>query len=228
LYGGSGRYFFPQDNYDGTANSGLNYIMGIPFTCDQLNNNCTGTVTLNNSTAACTNVQNASSSGNNQNYGQAAWQYTLDGALVTSTGTYLNERLTTDPTVSTVTGSSATDTVFMVTSQPTSNPCSYGGQSRVWGLNCATGAAISDTTCNGYVVPNVNQNGSGGGGPGTLYLQTSTGAIYQINPNSSFKDTTTGNRTTQWFIMPPENAAPMVQSPTVPNRTGQLIQWMER
>jgi len=57
LYAGTGRYFFPQDNYDGPANSGLNYLMGIPFTCDQYNNNCSSVTSLNNSATACTNLQ---------------------------------------------------------------------------------------------------------------------------------------------------------------------------
>ena len=64
---------------------------------------------------------------------------------------------------------------------------------------------------------------------GTLYLQTSTGAIYQINAASSFTDSSTGNRTTQWFIgMPPENAPPVAQPATSATKTGQLIQWIEK
>ena len=62
---------------------------------------------------------------------------------------------------------------------------------------------------------------------GTMYLQTSTGAIYQITAASSFQYN--NNRTTQWFPgMPPENAPPMVQSSSVPPPTGQLMQWIEK
>jgi len=118
----------------------------------------------------------------------------------------------TDPTVSTG------NKIYMVTSQPTSDPCSYGGQSRVWGLNCATGGAITDTSCTGFSVTDLT---------GTVYLQTSTGAIYQINAASSF--TSTGNKTTPWYVgMPPETSAQVVQPATPPTKTGQLIQWIER
>ena len=86
------------------------------------------------------------------------------------------------------------------------------------GLNCATGGAISDQTCNGYAVTNSS---------GTLYLQTSTGAIYKIDNSSSF--TNDGNRATQWFTgMPPENAPPPVQAAQVQPKGGQVIQWIER
>ena len=46
---------------------------------------------------------------------------------------------------------------------------------------------------------------------GTLYLQTSTGAIYQISAAITIFSST-GNRTTQWFVgMPPETSPPLVQ-----------------
>ena len=58
LYAGTGRYFFAQDNYGGPSGStGLNSIMGIPFTCDQFNNSCTSIASLNDSSTACTNLQ---------------------------------------------------------------------------------------------------------------------------------------------------------------------------
>ncbi len=205
LYAGTGRYFFPQDNYGGTANSGVNYLMGVPFTCDQYNNSCTSVTLLNNSATACASLQQGSSY-----LSQAAWQNTLNAA----SGSFLNERLTTDPTTS------GNNMVDMVSSEPTSDPCSYGGQSRVWGLNCATGGAITDTSCGGFAITNLT---------GTLYLQTSTGAIYQINAASSFTDSSTGNKTTPWFVgMPPENSPPVVQPATPASKTGQLIQWIER
>jgi type IV pilus assembly protein PilY1 len=200
LYSGTGRYFFPLDSYTG---SGSNILMGIPFTCDQYNNNCTGISSLNNSATACSNLQKGTQT-------NAAWEYSLDAA----SGSFLQERLTTDPTIS------PGNKIYFTTSEPTSDPCGYGGQSRVWGLNCATGGAIADTSCSGYSVTDMT---------GTLYLQTSTGAIYQINAATSFTDSSTGNRTTQWFVgMPPENAPPLAQSSTLIPQTGQLIQWIEK
>jgi hypothetical protein len=217
LYAGTGRYFFPQDTYGQSGSAGLNYLMGIPFTCDQYNHNCGGSITLNTSSAAaCSNLQAAASNPSLLN--QAAWEYTLNAG----SGSYLNERLISDPTLDPGTAGNPSDIIYFVTSEPTSDPCGYGGQSRVWGMNCATGAAISDTSCNGYSVPAANTTG-------TLYLQTSTGAINQINASSSFTDSSTGNRSTPWFIgMPPENSPPLVQPATQSSLGGQLIQWIER
>jgi type IV pilus assembly protein PilY1 len=216
LYAGTGRYFFPQDNYGPTGNPGLNYVMGLPFTCDQYNNNCGSISSLNNSTTACTNLQ--ASTNNPSALYAAAWEYTLSAG----SGTFLNERLITDPTIDPGTPSNPGDIIYFITSEPTSDPCGYGGQSRVWGLNCATGAAITDQSCSGYTVPSANLTG-------TMYLQTSTGAIYQIDAATSFTDSSTGNRTTQWFIgMPPETSPPLVQPDSPATRSGQLIQWIEK
>jgi hypothetical protein len=216
LYAGTGRYFFPQDNYGPTGNPGLNYIMGLPFTCDQYNNNCGSISSLNNSTTACTNLQ--ASTNNPSALYAAAWEYTL----AAGSGTFLNERLITDPTIDPGTPGNPGDIIYFITSEPTSDPCGYGGQSRVWGLNCATGAAITDQSCSGYTVPSANLTG-------TMYLQTSTGAIYQIDAATSFTDSSTGNRSTPWFIgMPPETSPPLVQPDSPATRSGQLIQWIEK
>jgi hypothetical protein len=202
LYTGSGRYFFPQDAYGSSGSA--NFIMGVPFTCDQYNNNCGPNInsTHNNSTA-CADLQAGNLPG-------ASWKYSLNSAA----GTFLAERMITDPTVSTG------NKIYMTTSEPTSDPCGYGGQSRVWGLNCGTGTAISDQSCTGYAVTDPT---------GTLYLQTSTGAVYRIDAASSFTDSSTANRTTPWFIgMPPENAPPVVQPAASAAKTGQLLQWIEK
>jgi len=210
LYAGTGRYFSAQDNYGFTpAHSSAqtpNYLMGIPFTCDQFNNGCTSISSLNSlnaTTTACSAVQQGASA-----LGQAGWEYPLNAA----SSPYLNERLITDPTTST------TNTIFFVTAEPTSDLCAYGGQSRVWGMNCATGGPLTDS-CSGYALGNLK---------GTMYLQTSTGAIYNINA-SSFGDSSTGNRTTQWFVgMPPESSPPVVQPTTPVSQSGRVIQWIEK
>jgi type IV pilus assembly protein PilY1 len=211
LYAGTGRYFFPMDNYEGSAHSGLNYIMGIPFSCDQYNS-CPSTVTsLGNSSAACANRQQGA-------YSRVGWMDNMDPATA---GSYGLERMTTDPTVS------ANNMIFLTTSEPTADACKYGGRSRVWGLNCATGSALTDTSCTGYTV---SQNLVG-----NLYLQTSTGAINQVNINTGNNSAAAAssfnfnnNMTTQWFVgMPPETSPPLFGQQQQ-NKTGQLIQWMEK
>ena len=227
LYSGTGRYFFPLDNYSGP---GLNYLMGIPFTCDQYNRcgNCLNSSGVSNgqacsSTSDCAAPYNLSCSStiniqNNNlctqlqhgNFNQAGWQIQLDAASVD--GTYLAERMITDPTTS------SGNKVYLTTSEPTSDPCGYGGQSRVWGMNCATGAAISDQSCQSYTVADPT---------GTLYLQTSTGAINKISVAKDFQFE--NNRATQWFVgIPPENSPPPAQQSTAPAKSGQLMQWIEK
>ena len=61
------------------------------------------------------------------NLNQAGWQYNLDPAA--ADGTYLAERMITDPH-----SHPPVNKVYLITSEPTSDPCGYGGQSRVWGL----------------------------------------------------------------------------------------------
>ncbi len=204
LYAGTGRYFFPQDDYGPSGESGKNFLIGFPFTCDQYNNNCLPNINhLNDNKDACSNLQK-------NDLDQAGWQYTLDDAE----GTYLKERMITDPSISTG------NKIFLTTTEPTSDPCGYGGRTRVWGLNCATGAAISDTSCTGYVVTDTS---------GTVYLQTSTGAINKFDSTQSFSDTSTENRTTPWTVgIPPENSPPVVQPVTSTYGHPQIMQWIEK
>jgi len=212
LYAGTGRYFFPQDNYGPAA---LNIIMGIPFTCHADNTGCTAISSLNNSAAVCADLGQHDTAG-------AAWEYTLNAAsgVPGTPGSFLNERMYTDPTTTNSTSSATYNAIFFTSAQPTYDPCIYGGQSRLWGLNCATGAAITDTTCSGYTVSNPT---------GTMYMQTSTGAIYGFDIATGFNDPNTGNRTTPFKPgMVPENGPQGGGSPTAPARAGQLMQWIEK
>ena len=143
LYGGTGRYFTSQDSYGFSSNGGStysqNYLMGIPFTCDQFNNNCTAISALNSPSAIAT----ACASSNGQTIASTlseGWEYTLDAAA--ADGSYLAERMITDPTIDPGTTANPSNQVFFTTSEPTSDPCGYGGQSRVWVMNCATGARL--------------------------------------------------------------------------------------
>jgi type IV pilus assembly protein PilY1 len=64
------------------------------------------------------------------------------------------------------------NSIIYATMQPTADVCSYGGRSRMWGLNCATGTSIHDDSCDGFKVT-IDKVSCG-------YLQTSTAAIYDI------------------------------------------------
>ncbi|MDA8305643.1 MAG: hypothetical protein M0Z81_02275 [Deltaproteobacteria bacterium] len=217
LYAGTGRYFYPLDAYGSNGQSSVNYIMGIPFTCDQNNNNCgkPNLNSLNQNSDACSALQQAGTT----NLSGAGWLIDLDTPPASSG--YLYERAVTDPTTS------EGNTIYFTTSEPTSNPCGYGGQSRVWGLNCATGGEISDNSCSGYVVNNSQYTGS-------IFLQTSTGAIETVNnpgTNGSGSNGSFNGKTTGWYQgMPPESSPQKIapSTSTANIGAGQLIQWYEK
>lgn len=202
---GSGRYFFKDDQY---SKSQPDRIMGVPFLCDANNNCAQGTINAaHSSTTFCKDLGDVNK--------KMAWYWDLDYSDSSVTG-YYKERMITDPTVST------NDTVFFTTTEPTSDVCGYGGHSRVWGLNCATGEAIQDTSCEGFTVKSPT---------GTLYLQTSTGAINAINPSTDFTEKKGAGEptglTTPWFEgMPPEDHPPLVQPHEM--KTGKILHWIEK
>jgi len=224
IYGGTGRYFFPLDNYgpSGAGVAGKNFIFGLPFFCDQYNLDITDP-SYPNTTKECGNINFMNQNSINKvcgnlsdtgNIGKAAWQIYLNDAEES----YLKERVITDPTVTT------TNEVFFTSAEPTAQTCGYGGRSRMWGLNCATGGTLIDTSCTGYTITDLG---------GTLYLQTSTGAIYKFNPSSGFTGPSTGasigdTRTTDWRPgMPPESPVPFVR-PSTGVKNGAIIHWIEK
>lgn len=197
IFAGSGRYFYSDDEYSSAQND---RIMAVPFFCDA-DNNCTrGSINWGHSSSE---VCPSAAANLNKIKG---WYQELDAA----DGNYSKERVVTDPTIT------SQNIIFFTTSQPTAEVCKFGGRTRLWGLNCATGEAITDTTCAGYTVSNQS---------GALYLQTSTGAITGIQLMSSF--VAEDGKATAWVEgMPPE--APTSFLP--PNRTrgGRLMHWIEK
>ena len=221
LYAGTGRYFSSQDSY-GFTSSGTtspNYLMAIPFTCDQYNNNCTTISSLNSltpgvaSSTVCSNLQQGASA-----LAQDGWEIALDTAG--QDAGFLAERLITDPVTDPGTSQNILNQIYFITTEPTNDPCGYGGQSRVWGMNCATGGAITGQCpsgdANSYAIPATSN----------LLVQTSTGAITKVTAGDFGQE---GNRATNWIVgIPPENSPPVGQGATTPNQPGQLIQWIEK
>ncbi len=190
LYFGTGRYFFTTDKYGTSKTGGVDYTLkpdiigGAPFMCTAGNvcsvssvefasvgapANPTTEGNRQRSTPAttCTNL-------NNGDYTNAGWYL----ALNPMDSTYYQERATTDPSI---TGLNFT---MFSTSQPATDICTFSGQSRMWGLNCATGAAITDnSSCTNKVVDITKVKGR-------LLVQLSTAAISQIDPSASFSSGT--------------------------------------
>jgi hypothetical protein len=212
LFAGSGRYFFPMDNYGSSGNSGLNFIMGVPFTCDDVYQNCgsPNVNSLNQNNDACSALASATTA---KDLSQAGWLIDLAPA----TTDYGSERMITDPTTSPV-GLNGSNVIFFTTTEPTNDPCGYGGQTFMYGLNCATGSAIASQDCSNYIEP-----GTGG----SLYIQTSTGAINAISPSTSFTQDN-GRETTAIAGIAPEGGAVRLPPGLSPQKTGQIIQWIEK
>ena len=181
LYFGTGRYFFKNDD-PGTSNSDIDKLYGVNI------NSCINSVgdtncTVNNkadlypSSETCSQLDNSV-------YG---WYQDLDP----KEQSYNKERDITGTTLSSM------NAVFFTTTEPTSNICGFGGRSRMWGLNCATGESLTNQTCNttNSVV-------------GTLLLQTSVGQIAKfdisINPSKTQGNknpfTQKNGKATNWIV----------------------------
>ena len=150
IYFGSGRYFYKEDTPDGEVER----LYGIEIdSCE--NSNCSFDPTsLHASDVSCSYVGR---------YGYGWYQDLLgqkDG--------YNKER--------TITGATTTneDVIFFTTTQPTSDICGFGGRSRLWGMNCATGESLTNQQCENYQTKEI---------VGTLLLQTSVGEISKFDIN---------------------------------------------
>ena len=206
IYFGTGRWFFKLDEPGQNVND-VERLYGIRI--DECLADGAGHCSLNNAHSSadiCTSLdQNAA-----QNI---AW--TLDTQLEPIGGGYFKERTITDPTVTDY------DMVFFTTTQPTDDLCGFGGRSRVWALNCATGGNIWTGGCDNATqveAPN-----------GAILLQLSGGNIEQFGTD---EDTFSqeDNTATDWFVgIPPETSTPFVPPTGGGGATaGSLLLWLER
>jgi Tfp pilus tip-associated adhesin PilY1 len=199
VFAGSGRYFYKADQYSVSQND---WVMAVPFVCSATNDDCTGTINFGHSSTE--NICSSLDDSDKMKF--KGWYEELDPAE----DPYFKERNVTDPTVT------EQSIVYFTTTEPTSEVCGYGGRTRMWAFNCATGKAIFDSSCASRVPADTS---------GTLYLQTSTGAITKISPGSSF--TEEGGRATDWIDgVPPETATPLIPPAGMPQ--GRIIQWIEK
>ncbi len=124
---------------------------------------------------------------------------------------YNKERLISDPTVTSY------NVVFFATTQPTENLCGFGGRSRLWGLNCATGAGLLDSSCPTYIAsPPANTS---------VLLQLSRGNIEVIGKGSFTKES---GSATEWFTGTTPESPPTVPGAGGRSVKGRIILWLER
>jgi len=193
IYFGSGRWFYKEDDDFKSAS-----LYGIPL-------NCKG--------SECSFVDDYSKNACSVDRSvRKAWKIDLEKPEKP----FLKERVISDPTV-------VDDVVIFATVEPNGDPCSFGGRSRVWVLNCATGKGIADD-CPNYEIDELK---------GTLLLQLSGANIQDVKFDWEKGEEVPsilpaeGGRATEWFTgVVPESAPPFIEP--YGGVIGELLLWLER
>ena len=204
IYFGTGRWFFKTDEEGSNATSDVEKLYGIRM--DECAAEGAGHCSLNNAHSSADVCNFLDSTNSTQN---VAWYV---DSLEPKGSTYFKERAVTDPTAS-------MDMVFFTTMEPSADLCAFGGRSRIWALNCATGGSAFAQGCNNATtVRNVR---------GTLLLQLSGGNIEDVGLESS---NFSSSGTTSWFVgTPPETATPFVPPSSLSlNGVPSILFWLER
>ena len=199
LYFGTGRWFFKSDN---SYAKQKNRLYGIPLRCNINTAKCTPIVSISdNSTNICRDAQRNIIKG---------WYVELD----LGDTDYYKERVITDPLIT------KQNVVLYTTIEPTTDPCEFGGRTRIWALNCATGGSLVDS-CPVYNIDLTKLKGS-------ALLQLSGGNIQQINLQQIVNQQQT-NKTkhTGWYKGTAPEGAPSFVTPLPPS-TGEILLWLER
>ncbi len=208
MFLGSGRWFDKNDDWEVINN----VLFGIPLqpynsdgssTWDYSNydyikvlTNTADVTNVNNTRNICTDYQNGVVRG---------WYLRLDGA----SGNFLKEKAISNPSVT------DKNVVFFPTIFPSNDYCDYGGNTRVWVLNCATGDAVFSKRCPQYTVDVKQFN---------YLLQLSGGDIQEIQSGSLNSE---NGRATQKIsgIASEEGGVPLF--PTL-GRKGRILLWIEK
>lgn len=191
IYFGTGRWFYKTDTPNGNTES----LFGLKI------DDCL--INISNCSLISTDI--CSSANTPIPPGIQYWTQQLDP----SENEYYKERTITDPSVT------DKNVVFFTTMQPNSDICGFGGRTRVWALNCATGAGVFDKngTCKGNFKVKFPK--------GLLLLQLSGGDVQQIKEKELNQSIHTG-----WYVGTPPNTAPPFISPK--GFRGQLLLWLEK
>jgi len=195
IYFGTGRWFYKGDDMGQNSND-TEELYGVMV------NGC-----LDDGSCSINSAKNTNDSCNELGSNNQVWAYKID--LEPKSGSYGKERLISDPAVA-----NDLNIVFYSTTEPSTNVCDFGGRSRIWGINCATGGSIFEACPDGsYKAEDFNQ---------TLYLQLSKGNIEDINA-----DTFAEGTTTEWYTgITPET--PPILPPPYSGRKGKILLWIEK
>ena len=196
VFFGTGRYFTASDDSDVQRN-----LYGVIDPCYP---NTDTSDPLKKFSSSCTSVTASSLTDVTSDpaamldVNAGGWKIDLDQ----STSSANAERVISDPVIS------SDGTLLFATTAPTSDICSYGGNSYVWELNYSNGGAVSDVT--------------------SALIQTSTGAITKVSKSDFSGSNSKGGRRINKAIAgaaPPTSSITVINSPSPVNR---FIHWYER
>ena len=194
LFFGSGRWFYKLEEAHDPER-----LYGLPIKCNE-SEGCNPVTTVVDA-----NISNLCNEDTTSNLG--GWYINLEKGSTQ----YLGERMITDPTLTNQ------NVVLFTTTEPINDLCGFGGRTRVWALNCATGQSIQDT-CLNYPIEKDRLKGS-------LLLQLSGGNIEQINIKEVGDTNKSNNKATRWYIgTAPETSPPLVQG----LKKGEILLWLEK
>ncbi|WP_022851357.1 pilus assembly protein [Limisalsivibrio acetivorans] len=197
IYFGTGRWFFKMDEEGQNANDN-NFLYGVNIEdCKD------GSCNLNAAHAndeVCDDLVAGK--------GKFTWKKDLEP----KSGSYIMERLISDPAAA-----EDMNVVFFSTTEPSSDVCAFGGRSRLWGMNCASGRAIFDSCDDGsYKSEDFTS---------TVFLQLSRGNIEDITADNL---TEADNYTTDWYTGITPETPPVIPPGYQGGGGGRLLFWIER
>jgi type IV pilus assembly protein PilY1 len=213
IYFGSGRWFYKLDTPGEEVSTDTNSLWGIQI------DNCLDALTDGDATTDCNSTLDRTTNGENDDAlcdtttglvnstAEISWEY--DGLESNLGGDYFMERNITDPTYT-------SNISIFTTTEPSSDVCDFGGQTRLWAFNCRTGHSIFDGCSDAKSDPPA----------GALLLQLSGGNIEDSSLDSDNFDSSS-DKSTGWYVgIPPESGTPFV--PYSGTLTGEIILWIER
>jgi len=195
IFFGTGRWFYKEDSPGQNVND-TEKLYGVRIDGCLFGGNC-NINTIHSSNDACTELSGGSD------------VFSWYRELLPRDTDYFKERLISDPAVTSF------DVIIFATTQPTGNLCGFGGRSRLWGLNCATGQGLLDTSCPNFIAMPPPEM--------SILLQLSRGNIEVIGKDDFTEE---GGSATNWFTgTTPESP------PTLPGgggAKGKIILWIEK
>lgn len=193
IFFGSGRWFYKDDEPGQNAND-KEKLYGVRIDDCLTGGNCNINA-AKSSNDSCSELEGGS--------GLFSWYR----ELAPKDTDFSKERLVSDPAVTSF------DVVLFATTQPTGNLCGFGGRSRLWGLNCATGQGLLDTSCPNYIA-NVPESMA-------VLLQLSRGNIEVVGKGSFSQES---GSATEWY----KGTTPESPPTGGGGASGKIILWIEK